>query len=865
MRVTNAALTMARAIPLGAQAHVAVETVEVLRKYGLKGIYGLIFRKEFLAAADLLCRALGINKTSWPLSVHELSAAIFYALAQHRAVRGMNPEREHHIHSLRQQQNDGPFLETRKDECQPESTTNLPTSSSGNDSLFDSVTDASAVDAKVLDETDVYDPLEESVLDFMSLPDDSVGDSHKRGLHDPSFVPVCDPVPNDAMSSVLFYAPLALNFVYAQREVDMQLLAAQQGWRLVYAQLDQDNSVDRPGSALFVHERHKIACFAIRGTTTINDVITDIRQMPVSFPEVEIGSENTPEGWTPIFSGRGLAVSGMARAATTLFREHMDVLLLLASRGYKIRITGHSLGGGVATLLGALVLRHQHFAAAVETARNNRMDTAPTDETAGRQIPDRLSHHSSPLLVYGFGTPACVDAALSDEVRAFVTTVVLHDDVVPRLNPTSIRGLLKHLLHIRETWVKAHLTDDLMAITERAKTVWAPRWKSGFTLRGHSSLKKYCKKQIQNGTKGLLSVSGRLAGITTSSTVEHRPTDAGSPGFDAITTMDGEKTVDPSDQTIIRMERQEDNIDDTVRTVNLPRSNGERDREGHPTEMSVLEFIGAMDQDGAGESACIVVDGDEFYDPEETLLEPDQVQLEPQAAPYEAAEDDEYYAAASGETDEEDEPMLEEGTDEQNEAVVLEETPLPRMYIPGMIIHVYTHRGAFKAAYVPRTFRELRRISLAGNMLSDHTCKAYYEGLLEVQTVRRATEELPRWTPFDEDRTCTCCASRFTWASTSDTAAQEARDKHNCRSCGTLVCNPCSSHRIPLPSIGLTVPVRVCDRCYNDIGGVLTGEHEGAIDDAGAPERIRRQRQRARRSLVVDELAERIQATVAVT
>jgi hypothetical protein len=86
-------------------------------------------------------------------------------------------------------------------------------------------------------------------------------------------------------------------------------------------------------------------------------------------------------------------------------------------------------------------------------------------------------------------------------------------------------------------------------------------------------------------------------------------------------------------------------------------------------------------------------------------------------------------------------------------AVVLEEAPLPRMFLPGKIVHIYTHRGGYKATYVPRAFRELRRISLAGNMLNDHVSKAYYEGLLEVQSVRKAAETLPQWTGFAEDST----------------------------------------------------------------------------------------------------------------
>ena len=103
-----------------------------------------------------------------------------------------------------------------------------------------------------------------------------------------------------------------------------------------------------------------------------------------------------------------------------------------------------------------------------------------------------------------------------------------------------------------------------------------------------------------------------------------------------------------------------------------------------------------------------------------------------------------------------------EDDDDGPGAVVLEETPLPRMFIPGKVVHIYSHRGVFKATYVPRAFRELRRISMAGNMLSDHTTQAYHEALLETRSVRHAQERPPRWTSFDEDDTCSCCASRFT-------------------------------------------------------------------------------------------------------
>jgi hypothetical protein len=105
-----------------------------------------------------------------------------------------------------------------------------------------------------------------------------------------------------------------------------------------------------------------------------------------------------------------------------------------------------------------------------------------------------------------------------------------------------------------------------------------------------------------------------------------------------------------------------------------------------------------------------------------------------------------------------------------------------------------------------------------------------------------------------------CCASRFTWASTSDSAAQEARDKHNCRSCGSLVCDPCSGNQIPLPSIGITVNARVCDRCYHDIcGAAAAAKHPNNSDTS--PVSIvegQRLRHRERRSPVVDDLASRV-------
>ena len=843
LRITQAAISMARSIPLGAQAHVAVETVDVLRNYGLKGIYGLILRKEFLAAADLLCRACNINQATFPLSVHELSAAIFYALAQHRAIRGINPEREHLIHAIRKKRDQPAF---GRDDSSTWTISRKPKVT-----VFES--------DSLVDTTDQYDPRSQSVTNLIALANgaiqaeneltiEPITDSAGRKIQDPrrgedlQFSPVCDPVPDDVLNSCLLYAPIALNFVYVERHVDMQLLAAQQGWRILYSHLEQEAGSDRPGSALFLHEEKRIACFAVRGTATIHDVVTDIRQMPVPFPESENESTIEADDWTAVIQGQGLAVCGMSRAAVNLFREHIDVLSFLANKSYKIRIVGHSLGAGVATLLGTLVKRH------IEASSSDSLDRTS------------LTERDDLLRVYGFASPSCVDAKLADYMESFVTTVVLHDDVVPRLTPTSIRGLVKHLLHIRETWVQIHLKDDLMALTERAKSVWAPRWRSGFTLRDASG---FCRKHLKYGTKKLLSGQGNIVLRQTTSCHSDTDPSANSSSVDL--------PEESGTESLIGVHQGED--------MNVLSFTSDS-----PT--LVVEYMGGIDKNTHG----TIIDGDEFFDTEDSLLEgsedlPDKflkASLEQERAPKVDHTSTGCEAHAEGlhmmspTLSAADSSDLEE-IDDQSAAVMLDETPLPRMFLPGKIVHIYTHRGGYKAAFVPRTFRELRRISMAGNMLSDHTSKAYFEALKEVKSVRVAQEPLPQWTAFDEDGTCSCCASRFTWASTSDSEAQEARDKHNCRSCGTLCCDPCSKNRNPLPSVGLMVPVRVCDRCYNDIGGAAMPSSTGTISITTEPtecageihqyaqqESTIQKRRRERRSMVVDDLASRIHSSVVV-
>lgn len=191
------------------------------------------------------------------LSVHELSAAIFYALAQHRALRGLRPDGEEMMHSLIRNEN----------ECRSESNqsalmsgctmkrinslyavneSNTEEEEAGDTIVWEGTHSKNVREYSetMLDETDVYDPIIENAVDLLVLSQpkryfsnqservisETNHPSHGSNVEvDPPFKPVCEPVPDGALSALLFYAPLALNFIYAECEVDMQLLAAQQG------------------------------------------------------------------------------------------------------------------------------------------------------------------------------------------------------------------------------------------------------------------------------------------------------------------------------------------------------------------------------------------------------------------------------------------------------------------------------------------------------------------------------------------------------------------------------------------------------------------------------------------------------------
>jgi len=718
-RAMTGVITAAKYSPLSVSASFVVETVDLLRKYGYTGLAGLVMHKEFTEAAELLKQVAGVEK-KWPMKVHEMTAALYYLVGASRGERGSDPEYERHLHT--QQLGDSRQKPIRLD--------------------LDSDGDVD-LDLDFGLGVDIDEP---DFGDCVSAEEDLAGSrGGKEQAEREGSRMVFGEATGEDLEEIMSYAPFALHYLYGSRSaVDTQLLARHQGWSLVF--LSSGDELHCPAFALFAHRGERKCVLAIRGTATITDVVTDIRARPVRFPpdfkdldlpgwRPNANPKEFPSAWQELAKvtdgpTESMACLGMATAAEWVAAEVCTPLTHLHRQGYKVILTGHSLGAAVATLLGALL----------------RGDEIITD-----------------LKVIGFSTPACTSRFLAERCREFSTHVILHDDVVPRITPRGLRGLVNDIVAADKgnEW-QPQLKEDLHALTERVRSIWAPRKRSGRKLNALVA-------------------------------------------------------AEQAEETLIKA------IEDTVKTPDEKEVGGslaKRQDEGaesdNPEETSEVKNAEAKDAEMKdsrenGSEDAMEEDGDEkgFKDAPtatDAATEGDGVDSRELGKASESAMET-ALAKAEG-----DNSSL--GRTQSDEGVIVARPVMPEVYVPGDVLHIYSWRGVYRAAWVPFDFVDLSYIKPLPNMLKDHAADNVWEALREVCAVRHAQEVPPAWVPFENARVCSCCEAVFTWASTLRSKAQEARDKHNCRACGRLVCAPCSSNRVSLPKFGLLEPSRVCDRCF---------------------------------------------------
>ena len=631
---------------------------------------------------------------------------------------------------------------------------------------------------------------------------------------------------DDALLTKLVAASRCALWCYEASPTCVQLVAKQQGLALLFARGFPEGPdarepvVDEPAFFCAASASKKEVVLAVRGTSTVQDVATDVRAAPAPFPPA------SQEGdW--VLDGDAFAFAGMARAAEYVYQESYAALKALHDDGYAIILTGHSLGAAVASLTAVLLKRTL----------------------------DRVH-------CFGFAAPACVDARLADAMAPFVTSVVLGDDVVPRLTARAMRRLVRKLLHERQSCM-THWRADLDAAWGRLRDgLWAPRVRDSLVRTAGAPPALPAAALLSPAPEPSPPLAPELEAVPPPAPAPTLPLvpapeppapEPSPPAPDATPTPPAVDDGDDDAATTVRAEGDARDAQDVRRAaLSAARQAGVSVAAGEAAASSCAAAAASGDDDAASTSStsfydCVCINGAAAAGAGDNASNEDADASDGGAATASASDtgdddsDESSGEAAPGDGWGGSSSILTDDTAASSEprvVVLVAETPppppdgspeesydltddvaLPELYVPGNIVHVYLWRGTHRAAHVARTHAVLSDVVVSAAMLADHGMRPYFDAMSEVRAVDAAPDDPPPWQPFGASETCACCHSRFTWHCTSRSETTAYREKHHCRACGALVCDPCSRHRRALPRLGLLAPRRVCDRCFY-AGGV---------------------------------------------
>lgn len=178
-----------------------------------------------------------------------------------------------------------------------------------------------------------------------------------------------------------------------------------------------DSKMLKPAWYIAIDDKEQAVVLAIRGTHNIADALTDAAAASIDFK-----LERSPrDGGTTAVHG------GMLRAALWLLAETHDPLrdALRSERcsGYALHITGHSLGGGCASLVSALL--------------NDGV------QLPGQKEQPKMKELTGRIHAFTFCPAAVASASIAQAYGDVVTAVAMESDIVPRFCCTSASALLE--------------------------------------------------------------------------------------------------------------------------------------------------------------------------------------------------------------------------------------------------------------------------------------------------------------------------------------------------------------------------------------------------------------------------------------
>ncbi len=228
-------------------------------------------------------------------------------------------------------------------------------------------------------------------------------------------------VPSEFLQNIIDIAPFALNIAYLSTAEEMARLLRLLNYSLLFVNLY--SQVEEPVFYLAI-SKNKTAIIGVRGTNSVHDALTNLKAKPELFT---VGGKD--------YYTHG----GMMRASVWLYNEIKSCLTILNANNYKLILTGHSYAAGVVCLLTTLI---------------------------------KEGGYKGQVECFAFATPAIADNNLCEKLNSDITTIILHNDIIPRFTPHSTRKLY---IEVSKFEYKHLLEQDMVAYKKKISSVWAPK------------------------------------------------------------------------------------------------------------------------------------------------------------------------------------------------------------------------------------------------------------------------------------------------------------------------------------------------------------------------------------------------------
>ncbi|KAJ1946214.1 hypothetical protein GGF37_001298 [Kickxella alabastrina] len=222
-----------------------------------------------------------------------------------------------------------------------------------------------------------------------------------------------------------------------------------------------------------VDHSSRAVVLACRGTLGLSDIIVD---MICEYESVRLPGHPATKGQQEFIVHSGMWHSAMmlADASSEVFKEVAEALRLYPE--YGLVLTGHSLGGGVASLLTLL------WSQPLFDHKNLVLQNSDTPQTPGSTVGSGRQFATTekfglvtprPIHCFSFGSPCSTNAALSHYCRGLVTSVANADDFITFLSIGScldilnISAVLGHESGVAEKIVRRFLSAQRDKISRR--------------------------------------------------------------------------------------------------------------------------------------------------------------------------------------------------------------------------------------------------------------------------------------------------------------------------------------------------------------------------------------------------------------